>query len=230
MKKLFFILFLGLTIVPAGLTGIAFAQTLTLDKANYNPGETITVTFTAPASFPDNAWVGIIPANVPHGSESTNDKYDLAYEYLKKRTSGSLTFKAPNAPGAYDVRMHDTDAGGKEVVSVSFTVGGGRTPPSSGLSLGIDRTMYKPGEQITVTFTAPDSFAENAWIGLIPANVPHGNETENDKFDLAYQYLQKKTSGLVAFQAPAQPGEYTVRMHDTDADGREVASISFTVK
>lgn len=95
---------------------------LVTDKNVYAPGETITVTFSAPAGLPTNAWVGIIPSNVPHGDEAQNDTYDLTYQYLNGMTSGMLVFSAPSVPGTYDFRMHDTDSNGKEIASVTFTV------------------------------------------------------------------------------------------------------------
>jgi len=96
--------------------------TLSLDKAEYGPGEAITVTFKAPGSYPGNAWIGIIPSNIEHGSEATNDQHDLTYQYLQKRTAGTLTFTAPDQPGSYDFRMNDSDNNGREVYSVTFTV------------------------------------------------------------------------------------------------------------
>lgn len=95
---------------------------LMLDKNAYAPGEMITVTFTASPSYPTNAWVGIIPSDVPHGDETVNDQHDMAYQYLDGMTAGTLMFNAPTAPGSYDIRMHDTDSGGVEVASVTFKV------------------------------------------------------------------------------------------------------------
>ena len=208
--------------------GCAVAEnaSMTLEKGVYAPGESISVTFTAPASFASNAWVGIIPSHVMHGSESENDKHDLSYQYLKQRTSGVLTFAAPSAPGNYDFRMHDTDNGGREVTSVSFTVQG---EVSSNASLQLPKGVYAPGESISVTFTAPASFASNAWVGIIPSHVMHGSEPENDKHDLSYQYLKQRTSGVLTFAAPSAPGNYDFLMHDTDNGGKEVTSVSFTV-
>jgi len=103
---------------------------LRLTRDRYSPGEAIVVDFTAPSSYASNAWIGIIPSHVPHGSEAENDRHDLTYQYLQKRTSGSLTFTAPTAPGNYDLRLHDTDNNGKEVASVSFQVGS--ASPDSG--------------------------------------------------------------------------------------------------
>lgn len=95
---------------------------LWLDKATYAPGEQMAVHFTAPASFEDNAWVGIFPADAPHGSEETNDQNKLIFQYLRKRTSGDLVFIGTTRPGSYDLRMNDNDSNGTEVATVPFTV------------------------------------------------------------------------------------------------------------
>ena len=105
-----------------GLVGCSSGPSLSIDKKSVKAGETINVSFKASKDWADNAWVGIIPSNIAHGSEAENDKHDVTYQYLKKRTSGTLVFKAPSKAGSYDFRMHDTDGGGKEVASVSFTV------------------------------------------------------------------------------------------------------------
>ena len=203
------------------------------DKLTAAPGESITVHFVASKKFPDNAWVGIIPSNVPHGNEAVNDQYDLTYQYLKKQAKGTLTFTAPPQPGNYDFRMHDTDSNGKEVASVSFTVEGVVAPaPASGEagSLILEKTAFAPGEAIQVRFTSSEHFPSNAWVGIIPSNVPHGSEATNDQHDLTYQYLQNRLSGMLTFTAPPQMGQYDLRLHSTDDNGVEVASVSFTVK
>ena len=201
------------------------AQTLKLDKTDFKPGESIQVYFTAPANLPGNAWIGIIPSNIPHGSESENDKYDLTYQYLNNATSGTFTFTAPNEMGSYDFRMNDTDNDGKEIASVSFTVGG-----TVEGSLRLDKNTFKPNEEIKVHFYASGTFASNAWVGIIPSNIPHGSESENDRYDLTYQYLNNRTSGTLVFTAPANPGVYDFRMHDTDNDGREITYVTFSVE
>ncbi|MFH1148833.1 MAG: hypothetical protein V1736_14170, partial [Pseudomonadota bacterium] len=78
-------------------------------------------------------------------------------------------------------------------------------------------------------FSAPGYFARDAWVGIIPSHIAHGSEAENDKYDVTYQYLEKRTSGVLVFQAPKESGQWDLRMHDTDGNGREVASVSFTV-
>lgn len=222
MRKAFFVFVLA--VVLAGGT-LLQAQSLKLDKIQFKPGTDIKVHFKAPSNLPGNAWVGIVPSTVAHGSEEENDKHDLTYQHLNKKTSGTLTFKAPTTPGLYDFRMNDSDSSGKEVASVSFSVSGEGVG-----SLRLGKYNVKAGESITVHFVAPASFPGNAWIGLVPSGAPHGSETENDKHDLAYQYLKKKTKGSLTFTAPSKPGLYDFRMHDTDSDGKEVTYVTFSVK
>lgn len=97
-------------------------NSLSLPKNLYRPGETMVVTFTAKGHYPKHAWVGILPSKIQHGSEWINDRYDISYEHLEKRVSGTITFKAPKVPGDYDIRMHDSDNKGNEVASISFIV------------------------------------------------------------------------------------------------------------
>lgn len=199
------------------------SSTLQLDKTIFAVGEEIAVHFSVGDRVAENAWIGIIPSNVPHGSETENDKNDITYQYLNGVQGGTLIFKAPGQIGDYDFRMHDTDNNGREIASVSFHVGG-----STG-TLSLDRSTFLINEEIAVHFTAGPGFAENAWIGIIPSHVPHGSEAENDRNDMTYQYLKNMQSGTLIFRAPGEPGAYDFRMHDTDNNGKEVASVSFQV-
>jgi len=219
------------------------AVSLSVDKSAVRPGEPLTVSFSVNPGLKGNAWIGIIPSHVAHGSEAVNDQNDVTYQYLQNRTSGTMSFTAPMAPGSYDFRFHDTDDNGVELAFVSFVVGGQRssaTVPDKGFepqgmpyggneaTLRIDKSVYRQGEQIRLHFTAPAHYAENAWIGIIPSHISHGNEAVNDQNDITYQYVQKRTSGEMLFTAP-QPGRWDFRLNDTDNNGREAASVSFTV-
>jgi len=199
---------------------------LNLPKSSFTPGETIEVDFRALSTYASDAWIGIIPSEVPHGDEASNDRYDISYKYLKKKTSGQMTFKAPNKPGFYDLRMHDTDSSGMEVASVSFMVEGEYDIEGT---LTLDKDIFNGGDDIKVSFTSSSAYAKDAWIGVIPSDVPHGDETVNDRHDMSYQYIKGLTSGDMVFKAPLKPGEYDLRMHDTDSNGTETASVSFTV-
>jgi len=228
--------------VPA-LAQSAQGGALRLEKTRFAPGEEMRVSFQASADYAGNAWVGIIPSNVAHGNEAVNDQNDLTYQYLEKRTSGVLVFKAPGEPGAYDFRMNDRDDNGKEVASVSFQVTqGGQAPPEAppptvkpqtaggAVGLRLEGTTFAPGADIRVAFWAPPGFQASAWIGIIPSDVAHGSEAVNDQHDVAYQHLNNRASGELVFKAPMQPGAYDFRMHDRDDNGTEVASVSFRVQ
>ena len=169
-------------------------------KRGYAPGESITVTFNAPPGLPNNAWVGVIPSSVTHGSEVTNDQNDISYKYLEGKTYGTLVFTAPTTPGNYDLRMNSSDNSGAELTYVSFTVSGGTAPSPASLSL--NTYSVSPGGSIAVTFSAPAGLSSNAWIGIIPSWVAHGSEATNDQYDLSYQYLSGNDLGDALFQRP----------------------------
>ena len=133
---------------PMPIPPPATSASLRLDRDRFVTGEAFTVHFTAPGSWPNDAWVGIIPSAIPHGDERQNDNHDIAYQYLGKRTAGSLTFTAPSA-GDWDLRLHDTDNGGKEFASVGFRVDaaaptGGREYTAAPMPGGRDYTASTP--------------------------------------------------------------------------------------
>jgi hypothetical protein len=100
---------------------------------------------------------------------------------------------------------------------------------AAGPSLTLGKTSFNPGESISVKYKTPSNYASNAWIGIIPSGIKHGKESLNDQHDITYKYLNNSTAGTLTFQAPTKPGSYDFRMHDTDNDGVEVASVTFTV-
>jgi len=221
-----------LSVVPANAQ--TTGPSLWMDKLEFAPGEAISLHFTAPAGLPTNAWIGIIPSNIPHGDESVNDQHDISYRYLDGLTSGTLTFSAPTTPGTYDFRMHNTDSDGVELKSATFTVvtpgGGGGGTGVGGVSISLAKTVFSPGESITVTFTAPPGLPDSGWIGIVPSSVSHGDESTNDMNDIEYHYMKGMTSGTLTFTAPAMIGSYDFRMNDNDSNGRELTSITFMVQ
>lgn len=202
--------------------------TLRLGQPSYRAGQAIRVIFDG---FPGNAkdWIAVTKADLP------DNKYGQWF-YLAGKKGGALAFKALPA-GSYQVRAYlNWPAGGYKVAErLAFTVSAGAASggaaSGAGAGLRLDKTTYAPGESIRVSFTAPGSYASNAWVGIIPSHVAHGKEAVNDRYDLTYQYLKKRTSGVLVFKAPTKAGAYDLRMHDTDnwATGRETASVSFQV-
>jgi hypothetical protein len=97
-------------------------------------------------------------------------------------------------------------------------------------TLSLGRDVYAPGDPINLVFMAPIGLSDDAWIGIVPSAVPHGNEEVNDQNDISYQHLGGATSGIMEFVAPSAPGSYDLRMNESDKGGRELASITFTVQ
>jgi hypothetical protein len=97
---------------------------LSVNKTSVKQGESIIVTFKAQGGLDNHAWIGLIPSETEHGSESVNDQYDVSYQYLNGKTSGQLTFIAPQQKGSFDFRLNESDSktNAKELASVSFTV------------------------------------------------------------------------------------------------------------
>jgi len=200
--------------------------TVTLAKTEFEPGEEVIVDFKAEGTIGSNAWVGLIPSNVEHGNESKNDEYDISYQYLGTRTSGTMTFVAPVDTGKFDLRMNSTDNNGVEVSSVSFTVKGVANKKAE---LTLEKKSFAQGEQMNVSFKANPAWEVKAWVGLVPADTKHGSAAEADKVDIAYDYLNGRSKGTMKFMAPSQSGKYSLRMFDAYS-GKEVKSVDFTVE
>jgi len=96
-------------------------------------------------------------------------------------------------------------------------------------ALKLDKTEYLPGEIITITIASPVRLQEDAWIGIVPSSVPHGDEMRNDINALSCQYLFGRRRTTLMFTAPNYSGQYDIRLNNSDINGREVASVSFTV-
>jgi len=161
-------------------------QTISIGFHTAKPGESIQVNYSAPSDYPENAWIGIIPSNIPHGSESENDNYDLSYQYLKKQTMGSLRFVAPSKEGKYDFRMHDTDNNGKEIAFVTFEVTSNpvrqNTNTLNNQIEGVYNTDFKEmtlsvyGDRVTGTYKYMDGKID----GILQGNKLSGTWTQSN--------------------------------------------------
>ncbi len=114
---------------------------ISLNKTVFDPQEEIMITVDIVVDEMSDAWVGIIPSDVPHGSEAENDDYDLSYFYVINAADNQGTLNAPLEAGMYDVRLFNTDDGqvGIELDSVSIEVGTVDLEAiGSGMAEGID--------------------------------------------------------------------------------------------
>lgn len=93
----------------------------------------------------------------------------------------------------------------------------------------VNKTGYFPGETIVVTFVAGADFDESAWIGIFPTESEFGPKSFAKEPELPAQRLQKRSQGVLKFEAPAKPGGYNARMYDNGSNGKEVNLSSFNV-
>ncbi|THB69405.1 MAG: hypothetical protein D6B28_11485 [Gammaproteobacteria bacterium] len=200
----------------------AFKPKVYIDKVRYSPGEKIMVSFKASKGYGENAWIGVVPSGVSHGSAEENDLNAVSYQYMDKQTKGKMTFQAPIKYGTYDIRMHD-DEFGKEVAFVTFEV-----KESTG-TLALNKKKYKTGEAIKVKFTAPSWFSKDAWIGLMRSTVPHNNVKLSEKHDLEKYTIDNRINGVMVFTVYLYSGEYDIRMFDSK-DGSEITFVTFVVE
>ena len=100
----------------------------------------------------------------------------------------------------------------------------------TGVNFTLAKTNYARGEQllldIKITGSAKDT---TAWVGIIPADIAHGDEALADEHDTSYIYLHDWGNTNTKFWAPTEPGKYTIRAFASDGGGAELASIDFTV-
>ena len=186
----------------ASLLVLAAPPSLQVDKQVYKAEEPVQISFSSATALPDRAWVGIVPSEIPHGSESDADRHDVAYRYVSGQSSGTVTLAAPIKPGAWDVRL--LDGQGKELAHAGFEV---MLPDYSLASMTLEAEAFDPGSAITLRFTAPEGLAKSAWVGLIPAEVPHGDGTVNDRHDVAYRYISTREERRVELpDAKRRPG------------------------
>jgi hypothetical protein len=96
-------------------------------------------------------------------------------------------------------------------------------------TLDIHATRVSPGGNVVVSVRTSAPLPRDAWVGIIPSHIPHGDEAINDRHDLAYQYMEGRSRVTMIFRAPLEPGRYDLRLHSTDSNGVELASGAFEV-
>ena len=89
------------------------------------------------------------------------------------------------------------------------------------------KSTYTIDEGINFSFTAP-KLPDDAWIGIVPVAIPHGDEAVNDSHDISYAHLRGRTKGDITLPNPGL-GTWTLRLHNTDNNGRELTHVVFEV-
>ena len=96
--------------------------------------------------------------------------------------------------------------------------------------MSLDKVVFVPGEEINLYFFGTSGLGSYAWIGIIPSDISHGSESENDLHDVQYAYVGGMTDGLIVFTAPWDTGFYDFRLNDSDNGGIEIDFLTFEVR
>ncbi len=176
-----------------------------------------------------DAWVGIYPANAgdqDHGGRwSWLRDIDVNNATLPGQPAGKWSIRVfkdggYNLKHRLDFEIHSSSQQLSATTSSEGTVAGNATITTS-------KSTYTIDEGIDFSFTA-SKLPDDAWIGIVPVAIPHGDEAVNDSHDTSYEYLGGRTKGDITLPNPGL-GTWTLRLHDTDNNGRELTHVVFEV-
>lgn len=202
---------------------------LAADKADYGPGEQITVRFSGMAGDSQD-YVSTALAGSPNTAF-------IAYAYAQGQREGSLTLPAPGEPGAYELRAFFREDESILRGSLPFSVSGTAVPsstattapaapglpsPEARATLALDKPGYAPGETLTVTYAGMFGHPQD-YVATAPAGAANS-------IYLQYRYTEGARTGTATLTAPTEPGDYELRAFFMEDEAILRASLPFSVR
>jgi uncharacterized protein YfaS (alpha-2-macroglobulin family) len=200
------------------MAGAAYEVTFTLDKATYNVGEAIKVTFSIPLPKEgERWWITLAPAG-------SGDEEWGKWQYVDAGVK-ELSLPGAAGAGAYEVRLHDqySKMSYHVVCRKAVTVKGGSA--SDPVSFTLAKSVISPGQKPKVTFNMPlPKEGEKYWITVIDKNAADSEWGQ-------WRYVDAGVSELELDAVP-EAGEYEVRLHDrySELSYHVIARQPLTVK
>ena len=93
------------------------------------------------------------------------------------------------------------------------------------IRIELEKGRYNSNESILVNFTGP-TLGSDSWLGVVPANIKHGDSSVNRFNRLSYFDMEGQSIGTHIFENPGE-GDWTIRMNDGSGD--ELAYVEFSV-
>jgi hypothetical protein len=174
----------------APVSVVEFQPTLSLSSTSLKPGQKVTVSYSGASGFP-SSWIGMYSSGATDGSYMT-------YASIHTATSGVVEFTAPTTVGNYEFRIFKDGGYTKIGTSVQFAVSE-FTP-----ALTASPSSVSPSGKVRVNYSGA-SGVDGSWIGMYKPGTGDGSY-------LAFQYINKNTSGYLDFTAPSQEGNYEFRI------------------
>lgn len=199
---------------------------ISLSKTNFVPGEAIRANWSTEIDLNTLSHIGIVANDVPHGSSNENQRHKINGAYLKGKKGLSI-LKAPSEEGTYTIRLSEYYSG-KELASKTFTVS------NAVVELKLEKKTFNAGEKIKILFNSSSASQNQAWIGILPSDIPHGNTEENKKHWINSDNVTGKKEAVIYLVAPTKAGNYDIRMNYygsnySYSNGSELASVSIVV-
>ena len=216
---------LFIAVLPFAAQAQSSGYSLSLSDTTLEPGEDITVSWTADSSDNLNRdWIAVYRVNA-------SDRDYLEWEYTNAQPSGNLSLSV-NEPGTYEVRYLKNNGYTSVETSQEFTVerstaGGGGTGGGSGntddYSLSLSDTTLEPGEDITVSWTADSSDNLNQdWIAVFAVGSSNRDFQE-------WEYTGSRSAGSLSLTV-SDPGTYELRYLKNNGYTVIETSQEFTVE
>lgn len=149
--------------------------TITVSETEVRPGQEVLVSYTASSDWSTNAWIGLIPADIPLGDQKIADENDLDYRHLKNTRQGKLSFIIPDVEGIFNFRLYPSDDDSYSEVAVSESIKVVREPI---IPLDANQNGLKTENPVDELPSFPDqdvnetSLSQLPGIGQITTNIP----------------------------------------------------------
>ncbi len=182
----------------------------------------ITIDIDIKGDVPDDAWITFVPSEIPH-TEKESDEHNGNYSYLKDIKDGSVTLKAPNHSGNYDIRVFDSDYSddAKEIACLPILLRNSYLKATA----SVDSRIVKPSTEMNILVEMSGDVQDDAWITFIPSEIEH-TEAVADNYNGKYIYLKDTDDNVAVLKTPEEEGYYDIRIFNGD-DGDTAEEIFY---
>lgn len=217
-------------------------------KLAFASGDSIDVQYHMSGSNDNKAWIGLVPSATTVTDESSNDAAAVARAEIVALPDGSVQL-VTTQEGSFVLRFFAGNMADSALLGESpvITIGpaaaadSGSAPDAASSSAGAAPALtlanaggatlsVRQGEVVSVHFSVPSAYGQEAWIGVIPVGITSVSAGDNRAGAVASMKLGGQTDGSYAWVSD-QSGDFLFRLFPDQQAGSVSAaeSMSFTV-